>query len=258
MQWAERWIDPWVNAQMGWQWTAVQMAQPSDWQNLGWQNLGWQIGIVSLWLSLVVMVSLILHRWLAAEAEVTRKVIHIGTGNVILLAWWLHIPGILGILASIFFSLITLLAYRFPLLPGIDSVGRKSLGTFFYAISIGLLIACFWQVAPQFAVMGILIMTWGDGLAALIGQRWGKHPYQFGGMQKSWEGSLTMLSISAIISGAILLSVYGHSWQIWPIAFLIAAVATLLESFSKLGIDNLTVPLGSAGIGFLLAQLWLP
>ncbi|MCU0523675.1 MAG: SEC59/DGK1/VTE5 family protein [Elainella sp. Prado103] len=231
-----------------------QLSPHSDWH---WQQLGWQIGIVSLWLSLLVFVSLILHRWLAVEPEVTRKVVHIGAGNVILIAWWLNIPGWLGIAASVIFSALTLLAYRFPLLPGIDSVGRKSLGTFFYAVSIGVLIASFWNIAPHFAAMGILIMTWGDGLAALIGQRWGQHPYQLGGMKKSWEGSLAMLTVSGMVSGSILLSVYGNSGLIWLIALLIAITATGLEAFSKLGIDNLTVPIGSAVIGFLLVQLWL-
>ena len=35
-------------------------------------------------------------------------------------------------------------------------------------------------------------MAWGDGLAAIIGQRFGKHQYQIGTIKKSWEGSLAM------------------------------------------------------------------
>lgn len=223
-----------------------------DWTEPG---LGLQIGVAALWLGLVVLLSLVLHYGKAVKPEVTRKVVHIGTGNVILLAWWLKMPAFLGIGASIFFGAVTLLSYRFPLLPGIDSVGRKSLGTFFYAISIGVLIAFFWQVAPQFAVMGVLIMTWGDGLAALIGQAWGRHPYKIWGMQKSWEGTFTMFGASYIVSSLILLGVYGNLWPIWGIALAVAIGATSLEAFSKLGIDNLTVPLGSASLGFWLSQL---
>ncbi len=216
--------------------------------------LGTQIGIAACWVGVVGLLAFALRRWYAADLEITRKVVHIGAGNVILLAWWLKIPAAIGIGFSILFSLIALLSYRLPLLPGINSVGRKSLGTFFYAVSIGVLIACFWKTAPEFAVLGVLIMTWGDGLAALVGQRWGQHPYKLWGMQKSWEGSLAMLVVSWIVSGLVLLGIYGPILQLLPITLALAVVATGLEAFSKLGIDNLTVPLGSAALAFLLTQ----
>jgi phytol kinase len=215
-----------------------------------------QVGAVALWLGAVVLVA----GWRikqGSESELIRKIIHIGTGNVILLAWWLQIPAWVGIGASILFSLVTLLSYQFPLIPGIDSVGRKSLGTFFYAVSIGVLITCFWQSYPYCAVLGVLIMTWGDGFAALIGQRWGKHHYLLWGVQKSWEGSLAMLLISAVVCSLVLFGVYGYAGQIWIIALGVALIATVLEAFSKLGIDNLTVPLGSAAIAFWLSQMLL-
>lgn len=226
----------------------VQFSKPTLWL---------QIGIAASWVGFVVLLAVSLQYWKIVQPEFIRKVVHIGTGNVILFAWWLDLPAAVGIGSSVLFSIITLLSYRFPLLPGIDSVGRKSLGTFFYAVSIGTLTACFWQNYPWFAVIGILIMTWGDGLAAVVGQRWGKHQYQLWGMQKSWEGSLTMLLMSWAVSSLILASVYGMVWQTWLIALGVAAVATGLEAFSKLGIDNLTVPLGSAGFAFWLSQLWL-
>jgi phytol kinase len=225
-------------------------------EQLDQANLAVQIGIVALWLGIVVLVAIWQIQQRAAS-ETIRKIIHIGAGNVILLAWWLKIPAVLGIGASMLFSMVTLLSYQFPLIPGLDSVGRKSLGTFFYAVSIGVLIACFWQNYPECTVIGILIMTWGDGSAALIGQRWGAHPYKLWGMQKSWEGSLTMFCVSGIVCGFVLLGVYGNLGQVWLIALMVAASATVLESFSKLGIDNLTVPLGSAGIVFWLSQIWL-
>lgn len=181
-----------------------------------------------------------------------RKVVHMGTGNVILLAWWLQMPAWIGIGASVLFSIVTLLSYRFPILPGINSVGRKSLGTFFYAVSIGMLTVAFWQTHPHYAVIGILVMTWGDGLAALVGQRWGQHPYKLWNMQKTWEGSLTMLLVSYAVSSLVLLGVQGNIWQTWLIPIGIAITATALEAFSNLGIDNLTVPIGSAIVAFLL------
>lgn len=215
-----------------------------------------QIAVVGTWVGAILLIALIANRYTNANSEITRKIVHIGTGNIILFAWWLDIPASIGIGASIVASIVTLLSYKFPLLPGINSVGRQSLGTFFYAVSIGVLVAWFWSIEqPQYAALGILVMTWGDGLAALIGQRFGKHHYKIWGIQKSWEGSLTMAVVSYIVSSLILLSVQGNIWQTWLISQIVALVATSLEAFSKFGIDNLTVPLGSAAIGFALSQL---
>lgn len=199
-----------------------------------------------------------LHRHLSTSSELARKIVHIGTGNVILVAWWLQIPAWVGISASIIASIIALLSYYIPILPGINSVGRKSFGTFFYAVSIGVLISWFWPLQQfQYAAIGILVMTWGDGLAGLVGQKFGKHSYEVWGMKKSWEGSVTMAVVSYVVSSLILFGVQGNVWQTWLVPVAIAFVATGLEAFSKLGIDNLTVPLGSAALAFYLSQLLL-
>jgi len=215
-----------------------------------------QIASVAVWVSLILLIAGLVNRLAKDDPEIVRKIVHIGTGNVILLAWWLNIPASVGITASILASAVTLLSYRFPILPAINSVGRKSFGTFFYSVSIGVLVAWFWHLQqPHYAALGILIMAWGDGLAALIGQRFGKHKYKVFSRQKSWEGSLTMTIASYIVSSLILLSVEGNIWQTWVISLAVALVATGLETFSVVGIDNLTVPLGSAALAFFLNQL---
>ena len=221
-------------------------------------DLWLHVGIIGMLLGAIVLLAETLHRRISTTSELARKVVHIGSGNVILLAWWLQIPAWIGISASIIASIIALLSYYIPFLPGINSVGRRSWGTFFYAVSIGVLIAWFWPLKQfQYAAIGILVMTWGDGLAGLIGQQFGKHLYEIWGMKKSWEGSLTMALTSYIVSSLVLLSVQGNVWQTWLVSVAIALVATVLEAFSKLGIDNFTVPLGSAAVGFFLSQLLL-
>ena len=215
-----------------------------------------QLAIIALGLGVIVLSAETLHRRTTTSSELARKVVHIGSGNVILVAWWLQIPTVVGIGAAIIASAIALLSYYIPFLPGINSVGRKSLGTFFYAVSIGVLIAWFWPIQQfHYAAIGILVMTWGDGLAGLIGQKFGQHSYQIWGIKKSWEGSLTMALTSYTVSSLILLYVQGNIWQTWLVPLAIALFATALEAFSKLGIDNLTVPVGSAALCFYLNQL---
>jgi phytol kinase len=221
----------------------------------GWPLPIVQIALVGAWLLLIGGLAEGLYLAKAVSSEITRKIVHIGAGNVILLAWWLQTPAWMGITASVIFSLVALLSYWLPILPGINSVGRTSLGTFFYAVSIGVLTAAFWgQGHPEFTALGILTMTWGDGMAALVGQSLGRHSYQVWDMQKSWEGTSAMLLVSFLAGLGVLSAVHGWSGSITAIAFTAALCATGLESFSKLGIDNLTVPLSSA---FLAYGLWL-
>ena len=212
---------------------------------------------VFIYLGILVLIAEVLSRSLGDDPELTRKIVHIGSGNVILLAWWLNISRSIIVSAAVIAAAIAITSYLVPILPSIESVGRKSFGTLFYAISMGVLTGCFWQDYPQYAVIGILVMAWGDGLAAIIGQRFGKHQYQIGTIKKSWEGSLAMTGAAFLVTATILLFTQGNNWQAWTIALVVAVVATICEAFSKLGIDNLTVPLASGFLCFLGIQVLL-
>jgi phytol kinase len=211
---------------------------------------------IFLYLTVIIALAEGLNRSPDVDSELTRKIVHIGSGNVVLLAWWLQVSGWIIITASAIAAVVAIASYFLPILPSINSVGRKSLGTFFYALSIGILVAFFWDSFPQYTTIGILVMTWGDGMAAVIGQRFGRHKYTFAGINKSWEGSLTMAGVSYLVTSSVLLYVQGTVWQTWIVALIVAIAATSLEAFSKLGIDNLTVPVGSAVICFFASQFF--
>ena len=209
-------------------------------------NALYSLLIIFLYLVILVAIAETLNRLITDDPELTRKVVHIGSGNVILIAWWLNISSWVIIMAAVIAAIIAIISYFYPILPSINSVGRKSLGTLFYAISIGFLTGMFWDSYPQYTAIGILVMAWGDGMAAIIGQRWGVHQYQALAMTKSWEGSLAMTATSYLVTSLILLFSLGNHWQTWLISAIAALVATGLEAFSKWGIDNLTVPLATA------------
>lgn len=211
------------------------------------------VAIVGGYIAILLVIAETCRRYGNANTELTRKIVHIGTGNVILLAWWLNIPASVILLASIVASFVAIASYFLPILPSVNGVGRKSLGTLFYAISIGILTTLFWENGQQqFTAMGILIMSYGDGMAALIGQKWGKHPYQLWGNKKSWEGSLTMALVSILII-IIVLNISGN-WQgeNFIIALTVGIFATILETISYIGIDNLTVPVGGGILAYYL------
>lgn len=210
------------------------------------------------YLGLVLFLAEWLNRFSPSPAEVTRKIVHIGAGQVVLIAWWLQIPGWVGAIAGVLAAGIAVLSYRLPILPSLESVGRHSYGTLFYALSVGLSVGGFFSIhSPVFAAIGILVMAWGDGLAALVGQRWGRHRYQIFNNNKSWEGTGTMALAAFTVTTGLLTLVYGFSPLTVAIALGVALVSTVLESFSRWGIDNLTVPVASAVTAFVGVQLGL-
>ena len=210
---------------------------------------------VFVYLTILVAIAEGLSRLVTDDPELTRKVVHIGSGNVILLAWLFGIEQSVIVSAAVIAGIIALVSYMTPILPSINSIGRKSLGTFFYAVSIGVLAGIFWQNFPQYTTIGILVMAWGDGMAAIVGQRLGKHKYQILGIEKSWEGSGAMAIASFVVTLLVLLGIQGNSTETWLTGLLVAAIATGLEAFSKFGLDNLTVPIVSGLICYGCYQM---
>ena len=214
-------------------------------------TLAIQIGAVVTWLGLVFLASAIMHRF-QKDPELVRKVVHIGTGHVLLIAWWLEIPSWLCISAGVIFTAIALVSHHTNILPMLNDVGRKTYGVFYYALSVTILVVFLWQHHPQYAVIGVMVMSWGDGMAALIGKRFGRHTFVHLGNKRSIEGSFAMFATSIIIVLSIFAIDHGISLNTLGVAIPTAAIAALLEAYSPGGTDNLSVPLSSALISYAM------
>ena len=92
-------------------------------------------------------------------------------------------------------------------------------------------------------ITGFLIMTFGDGLAGLIGKNIPSKTWSLLKQKKSLLGTLTMFITTLII----LISLnYSGGYEFSFYLIIIAIFATLFEQISIVGIDNLTVPIFSA------------
>ncbi len=87
-------------------------------------------------------------------------------------------------------------------------------------------------------------------MAAVIGRSVKSPSYKIGTTTKTLAGSITMLIITFIIISGFL--VYSNISFWFFKSILISAVVTLIEALSIKGTDNLTVPLSTAAILFLL------
>jgi len=140
-------------------------------------------------------------------------------------------------------SLMVCINYTYKLFPTIEDVERKSYGTLFYCLSLFILIYLFWDKDPYALISGFFIMTFGDGLAGLIGKSFNSKSWIFCKQKKSLIGTLTMLFTSMIVVFSI---GYAQQNSLNLNYFTIAFFATLLEQFSVLGVDNFIVPISSA------------
>ncbi len=178
------------------------------------------------------------------QKELSRKIVHIFTGAVAPLAWWLQIPSAMAIPIAISISIALLINHQWHFIPTFEEVSRKSYGTVTYGIAISLLLIFFWESNPAAVCAGVLVMALGDGLAGLIGKKIDSPIWIIWGQKKSVIGTLTM----AITSYTVLISLNQiGAFGLHPLQILaITSLAVGLEQLSKLGLDNLTVPLGVA------------
>lgn len=175
--------------------------------------------------------------------EASRKWIHIMLCNI----WFIYLAFIDNIIVACIlpalFVVINTLSYKFNLIKIMERENKKDgFGTIYYAISILILsLITYYIKNPMLATTGLLIMGYGDGLAAIVGKSVKSKKFQIFGGEKSVAGSTTMLIVSLIIS-AITLAVLGTE-AIFIKSIIIAIVATILEAVSVKGLDNITVPL---------------
>jgi len=52
------------------------------------------IFIIALWIVIILLIAVLCKKYFPKKEELSRKIIHIGTGPVILLAWLFDIPKI--------------------------------------------------------------------------------------------------------------------------------------------------------------------
>ena len=201
-------------------------------------------------MAVVLAAAVLARRQWPDQRELSRKIVHIGIGAVVPLAWWFAIPAAIALPFAAIVTLATAINQQWRLIPAVEDVDRDSYGTTAYGVSITTLLLLFWEQQPEAVCAGVLVMACGDGLAGLVGRSVASPRWSVLGQTKSLVGTTTMLAVSfgvllalAATTGPV---VHGST------ALLLAAVATGLEQISPAGIDNLSVPLT---VGCLWATL---
>lgn len=198
--------------------------------------IGFIISII--YIILVLSISKVLTK---KGEEVSRKFVHIALCNI----WFIYLMFVDSIIwASILpavFVVINALSYKFKIIKSMEREENDGFGTVYYAISILIVVLIsYFKNNVLLGLPGMLIMGYGDGFAAILGQKIKSKQYTIGGTTKSIAGSITMFIISLIIS-VIVLKILGVNFLIVK-ALGISIISTLLEAVSIKGLDNITVP----------------
>jgi CDP-diglyceride synthetase len=187
-----------------------------------------------------------LRQLVANDTEISRKVIHVATGFLVM-----GIPGLLHshwtvlvLCASLGFLLeITRQAH---LLPAVHTVARTTAGCVCYPCAIYL---CYrisvWDHNFLFYYLPLLILAIADTMAALIGRRARRGRYRVFGADKSVAGVVAFFVSAACVAVGVLWFAANPSMTIGhllQLALLVAATGATVEGLSGGGWDNLTVP----------------
>ena len=212
--------------------------------------LGVIIGFVFVFA--MIFIATVIQKLFKLSNDFSRKIIHIAVGNWIFIALFYFTEWYYAIIGPLAFILINYLSYKYTIFKAME-LEEKNPGTVYYSVSLTICTLLTFTRSPLLALpfLGIMAMTWGDGMAAVVGKKFHLKQLRQG---KSLGGSGSFF-IFAFIASIIYLWAAGATYSTNTIIFISLATAlfgSFIELFSPKNTDNLTVPLIIGVIGFLI------
>jgi dolichol kinase len=150
------------------------------------------IGLILVY-GYIALLLIISEKVLNKYPTFSRKFLHILVGNVLFILPLFTSQFVIAFITAAPFIILTFLMSPYSPIKLHDKISSSGhgLGLVYYAISWTVL-AFFFFDQPWIIAVGIAAMSYGDGMAALIGERYDKHKYKIFGDKKSFEGSIAM------------------------------------------------------------------
>lgn len=222
-----------------------------------WLGMSLLLAALGVWM----IVLRLWQSWTNPHPEVVRKLLHVGMGLAVLGLPWLF-DEVWPVLLVIVLSLVLLAAVRFfsglkaHLGSVLGGVARKSLGEFYFAVSVAALFVLS-RGQPYENILycvPLLVLALADAVAALIGVAYGHIQYATVDGKKSAEGS-TAFFLAAFFSvhvPLLLATAVGRA-ETLLIALIVGFLIMLFEAIAWRGLDNLFIPL----VCFLMLKIYL-
>lgn len=208
----------------------------------------------------------IAHRGII-DSKLSRKIIHIGTGPIFVLCWFLFSDtpsarwwaALVPLIITIQFALI-----GFGILKDEASIKAMSRtgdpkeilrGPLYYGIMFVALTLIYWRDSP-IGIIALMMMCGGDGIADIVGRK-------FNSAKLAWSKDKSVAGSVAVFLGGFILSVLiifiyinagvftgSITNYLLPIA-LIALVSMFVESLPYKDVDNITMTITAVLMGHL-------
>lgn len=179
--------------------------------------------------------------------ELARKAMHIGSGLIALTLPWLFADAwpvlLLTILASAgMWAVKYVRALRTNLGAVTGSVVRRTLGEICFPLGVGILFVLADGDRLLYSIP-ILILTFADASAALIGVFYGVRRYTTDDGMKTLEGSLAFFQVAFLstLTPLLLFTELGRA-ETLMIALVMGILSMLLDAIAWWGLDNFLIP----------------
>ncbi len=207
------------------------------------------------------------HRgWISGQTS--RKIIHMGTGPIFVLCWLFfpdeplsrYLAAVIPLMISVQFLLVGLGLMKDQ--AAVDAMTRRGdrreilRGPLIYGIAFVILTVIYWKDSP-IGVTALMLLSGGDGLADIIGKRFGSARLPWS-KNKSWAGSAAML-LGGVGFAILVIIVFIQAGIfsspltsfLLPVIW-IGLVCTGVESLPIEEYDNFTVPIVAVILGHFL------
>ena len=173
------------------------------------------------------------------RAENSRKLVHVGSCLIVCtMPFFIDKIGIM-ILSGLFIVLFVL-SRNFGIFSSIHEVSRKTIGEFSMAAGVGISAAVLLPSGIIAFVYGMLILSFADTSANIIGSKWKIWEFKIMSQSKSIGGSTAFFLCSIMIS-YFTAHYVGLDIKL-DMLLIFCLILTLIEAVHIFGLDNLSIP----------------
>ncbi|MCX8056837.1 MAG: DUF92 domain-containing protein [Ignavibacteria bacterium] len=215
-------------------------------------------------LAFITVSFLILFELLARKGiiskSLSRKLLHITTGFVVVVTPFLIDSFYLVLVIGVAFSVVNFILIKKHLLKQINDNSSENFGIFYYPLSFLLTVLFFWNVNKYILSLSFLIFSIGDALAALVGSsskikfytKITKEPKTFNGVLSFIISSFVLMWISKIFLWDKFGFLEFGNLEFLFLALVFSLIGGIVEALSTKGTDNLFLPIILSTAGMVL------
>jgi uncharacterized protein (TIGR00297 family) len=218
--------------------------------------------LVTVGLTALVLVADQAKKIYNIEPKKTRMFVHVAVAVVIFFAPYFFVSKLYPAILAGLFIVVNFASVRLGFFKGMN-LDKKNLGTVYYPVSFLILVLLLWDNYPFIVSTGMLIMGLADPAAALIGSSLkNTHEVPAFGEHKTFEGAAAMFIVASASALAGILffrdfpgGTAGIAYSsVFNVCVAVGIMVAAVELISPRATDNLTVPLASALLLFIVMR----